>query len=210
MADDRPEATQSAPSAASEPAPAGEPIHIAEELDDIEKESKARTFIVVGAVLLVIAVIVVAFSILMRPKPKASGTIDEAYAVALPGDNVLATIKVTINNVGGKPLWIRDLKAELVTADGKKFSDVAANAVDFDRYFRGYPDLRDHSIQPLKVETKIDPGEQVRGSIIAAFPVTLDMFNARQSLSAIVIPYAGAMAPGTTNEEPVIITTKAK
>jgi hypothetical protein len=125
----------------------------------------------------------------MRAKPKTTGSVDGAYAVALQGDNVLATIKVTINNVGGKPLWIKNLRAQLTTADGKQFKDDAANAADFDRYFQGYPDLRERSLQPVKVETKLGPGEKTRGSVIVSFPVTLDTFKRRQSLQVIVEPY---------------------
>jgi hypothetical protein len=206
MADQTPQGTQPAPEARPASQPTGsETIHIAEELEDLEKESRSRTIIVVGAVLLVIAVAIAVISFATRPKPKASGTIDGAYAVALPGDNVLTTVRVSFNNIGGKPLWVRDIKAQLTTPDGKQYTDVAASAIDFDRYFRGYPDLRDHSIQPLKVETKVLPGEQVRGSVIVSFPVPLDTFNNRKSLSVLIYPYASAMTP-TGSEPPVTIT----
>ncbi len=211
MADDRPQPMQfgATPQPDNVPpaSPQGEQVHIGEELDEFEKESKSQTYIVVGVVLAIIAAIIAVFSYSMRPKPKAVGSIDEAYAVALPGDNVLATIRVTFHNVGGKRLYVRDIKAQLNTADGKQFQDIAANAVDFDRYFRGYPDLRDHSGLPLKVETKIDPGEQVRGSVIVSFPVTLDTFNNRKSLSVLILPYAGAMSP-QGGDEPVVVITK--
>lgn len=147
---------------------------------------------VVVIALAVIAVIVGLISYGMRPKPGATGSIDEAYAVALPGDNVLATVKVTLRNTGGKPLFIRNIKAQINTDKGE-FKDEAANAVDFDRYFRGYPDLRDHSILPLKVETRLSPGEQIRGSVIVSFPITVDTFNNRKSLSVVIEPYD--MAP---------------
>jgi hypothetical protein len=165
-------------------------VHIAAELKDLEeKDDKARAFVIVGIVLVVIAILVGLLAYTLRPTPKAVGAIDEAYAVALPGDNVLSTIKVTFRNIGGKPLWIRNLKAQLATADGKQYKDEAANAVDFDRYFLGFPDLRDHSLQPLKVETRLEPGEQTRGSVIVSFPVTLDTFNRRKSLAVIIEPY---------------------
>jgi hypothetical protein len=183
-----------------------EPVQIGEDLDVLEKESKVHTFVVVGVVLLLIAVVIAVVSFATRPQPAASGTLDSAFSVALQGDNVLTTIKVTFHNVGGKPLWIRDLKAQLTTADGKQYSDVAASPDDFDRYFQYYPDLRDRSIQPLKVETKIDPGEQVRGSIIVSFPVTLDSFNRRKSLSVMVYPYDTFVAPAGGDQPAVVIT----
>ncbi len=142
----------------------------------------------IGIVLLVIFIVVGIAAYVTRPKPKGTGTIEEVYATALPENNVLVTIKVNIRNAGGKALWIHNLKAKLVTDKGE-FSDEAASAVDFPRYFDGFPDLRQHTITPIKVEDKIDPGAQESGSVIASFPVTLDEFNARKSISIIVEPY---------------------
>jgi len=167
----------------------GEPVHIAEELRDLEKDDKTKVFFVAGIVLVGIAIVVGIVAYLMRPQAKATGALESAYAVALPGDNVLVTIKVHFQNVGGKPLWIRNLKGKLATSDGKEYQDDAASAVDFERYFQGYPDLRDSSLQPLKVETMLRPGEQIRGSVILGFPVTLDTYNSRKALSVTIEPY---------------------
>jgi hypothetical protein len=166
-----------------------EPVHIAEELRDLEKDDKTHVIKVFGVVLVAIVIIVGIFAYLLRPKPKATGAVEDAYAVALPGDNVLTTVKVSLQNAGGKALWIRNIKGKLVTADGNEYQDQAASASDFERYFQGYPDLRDHSLQALKVETMLRPGEQTRGSVILGFPVTLDTFNRRKSLSVTVEPY---------------------
>jgi hypothetical protein len=142
----------------------------------------------VAIVLAVIAVIVGIVAYLARPKPGATGRIEQAYAVALPGDSVLTTMTVTVVNTGGKPLWIRNIKAQLKTDQGE-YRDDAASPTDFERYFSAYPDLRDHSIRPLEVETKIEPGAQERGTVIVSFPVTLDNFNNRKSLSVIIERY---------------------
>jgi hypothetical protein len=188
MSDEKPQSAE--PVSEPQPTPAGEQVHIGEELSDLEgKEDRLQSMKIVGAVLLVVAVIVAAYMLLVRPKPKATGAIDGAYAVALQGDNVLVTINVTFSNVGGKPIWIRNIQAEMTAPDGKTLKDDAANAVDFERYFRGYPDLRSHSLQPLKVETKLQPGEQTHGSVIVGFPVSLDTFSNRKSLSVIIEPY---------------------
>ncbi len=151
----------------------------------------------IGVVVIALAAIAIVVGIVsygMRPKPSATGSIDEAYAVALPGDRVLATIRVTLRNTGGKPLYIKAIKAQINTANGE-LKDEAANAADFDRYFQQNPDLREHSIQPLTVETKLSPGEETRGSVIVSFPITVDTFNNRKSLSVIVEPFD--MAPVT-------------
>lgn len=197
MEDERPQPLQRAavpePNR-DEPTPDAGHIPITEEFDRAKWTLPPMG--VVGIVLVVIAVIVGIVSYAARPKPGATGSLDEAYAVAIPGDSVLATIKVTLQNTGGKPLWIRNIKAQLKTDQGE-YKDDAANAADFERYFQGYPDLRDHSMRPLRVETKINPGAQERGSVIVSFPVTLDNFSKRKSLSIIVEPY---------DQRPVTIT----
>lgn len=162
------------------------PILVPDEIDSTKWRMPPWTPI--GIVLLVILVAMGIISYATRPKPRMTGTIDDVYAVALPENGVLVTMKVTLHNVGGKSVWIRNLKVNLVTDKGE-FPDDAANAVDFPRYFSGFPDIRQHTITPIKAEDKIDPGLQERGSIIAAFPVTLEEFNARKLISVIVEPY---------------------
>jgi hypothetical protein len=43
--------------------------------------------------------------------------------------------------------------------------------------------------QPLKVETRVPAGLQAQGSIIVAFPITVDEFNNRKSLTVTIEPY---------------------
>jgi hypothetical protein len=150
---------------------------------------RPRTLLMVVAVLAVIAVGVGIYSFAKRPKPQATGAILDAFAVALPGNNVLATVTVNFDNIAQSPLWVREIKARLTAADGQPYTDDAASPMDFDRYFQGYPDLRQHSVEPLKVETKVEPGNQMRGSVIVSFPVTLDSFNHRKSLVILIYPY---------------------
>ena len=165
-------------------------FRIAAELSDLEEKGDVgRKLRITAVVLVAIAVIVALFAYVLRPQPKAYGTMDEAFAVALPQNNVMATITVTLKNVSNKPLWIRNMRAELITADGNQYKDEAANAVDFERYFRGFPTLREHSAEPLRVETKLQPGQQARGSVIVSFPVALEAFNGRRSLSVVIEPY---------------------
>jgi hypothetical protein len=144
---------------------------------------------VVGIALVVIAIVVGVIAWRMTPKPVASGSIDDVFAVATPDGKTMAAIKVTFSNVGsGRPLWIRNLKAKVKTASGE-YEDIAASVVDFDRYFQAFPALKEHVQQPLKVETRVPAGQQTQGSIIVAFPITPDEFNNRKSLSVTIEPY---------------------
>jgi hypothetical protein len=182
------------PEPSAVPQPEAEPVFVQDEIDSTKWSMPPWG--VVGIVLLVIFIGVGIVSYLMRPKPKATGSIDDVFAVAMSGNSVMCTMKVTLHNIGGKPLWIQDIKAALNTDQGQ-FTDTAANAVDFPRYFEAFPDLREHTITPMKVEDRIAPGEQERGSVMATFPVSIDQFNARKSISVTIKPY---------DQNPVTIT----
>jgi hypothetical protein len=63
------------------------------------------------------------------------------------------------------------------------------SAIDFDRYFQAFPALKNGTQPALPPETKIQPGESTSRTIIVAFPVTLDVFNQRKSVSVVIWPY---------------------
>ena len=106
-----------------------------------------------------------------------------------PNQNaVLVAVNVTVHNSGEKPLWIHDIKATLKT-DGGEFTDVAASAVDYDRYFQAFPTLKEHALAAIPPETKIPIGGQAQGTVVVSFPVTQDGFDKRKSLSVVIQPY---------------------
>jgi hypothetical protein len=143
----------------------------------------------VAVALVIVAVIAAIIAYGTRSRPPASGSIGDVVAVTVPpGDNVLVAINVNLRNTTEKPLWIHTLRATVKTAKGD-FSDDAANAVDFDRYYQGFPDLKQHALEPLKTEAKIPPGSEASGTMIFNFPVTKEEFDQRQSLTVIVQPY---------------------
>ena len=148
---------------------------------------------IVGICLGVLIVIIVIVGFLQRPKPGATGTIDDVTAVEIPGQNsVMVAINVSFRNNTEKAIWIHSMKADLSTQSGD-FSDTAASAVDFDRYYQAFPALKAHALTPLKVEDKIQPGAQDQGTLIVSFPVSPDVFNNRKSLKVTIWPYDQAV-----------------
>jgi hypothetical protein len=144
---------------------------------------------IIAIVIAVTAFVIGIVTFVQRPKPQGSGSIDDVVAVEIPDQSaVLVGVNVTLVNTGKKPLWIKDVKATLKTASGE-FSDVAASAVDFDRYFQAFPKLKEHTLPSLAPETKIPPGGQAQGTVVVSFPVTQDGFDKRQSLSVVIQPY---------------------
>lgn len=141
--------------------------------------------IVLGVLLVVLAI----YGFIGRAKPQGAGSIDNLAVVEVPNQNsVLVALTVTVHNSGEKPLWIHNIEGKL-KADSKDYSDEAASAVDFDRYFQAFPALQQNARKALVPETKIMPGNDAQGTVIVSFPVTQDTFNNRQALSVVIQPY---------------------
>jgi hypothetical protein len=146
--------------------------------------------------LAIVAVVVAIVSWVTRAKPLGKATIDNVNVVQLQGNNVMIAVNVTLSNSGKKPLWIHDIKAQLKTGEGE-FSDEAAPAVDVERYYQAFPDLKQNTLPALLPEAKIPPGGQQQGTIVFSFPVTKDQFEKRKTLTVTIQPY---------DQKPVILT----
>lgn len=159
-------------------------VPITEEFDSPKHTMPDAAPVIIALLIVAIAVAVVAY--VFRATPAAAGTIDEAYAVDVPSQNtVLATVQLTIKNVTKKTLHLRNITVTVRTDQGE-FSDDFASVADFDRYFRAFPELRQHSVEGLSRELFIPPGAQVTGSVIVSFPITKESFDKRRALIASV------------------------
>ena len=136
-----------------------------------------------------LAVVVGILSFFTRAKPQGAGSVDNVAAVEIPGQNaMLVALTVTLRNTGERTLWIHTLHGKLKTVSGE-YSDDAASAVDLERYFQAFPALRENSTHALMPETKLLPGQLVRGTMVVSFPVRQEEFDKRQSISAVIQPY---------------------
>lgn len=177
-----------APIAAPTPAAErGPTINIADEFGTAKRNlPPAKPLLITTAVVLVIVAIV---AFLQRAKPQGSGSLDNVTAVDLPGQNsVLVALTFTLRNTGKKSLWVHDVGAKLVTSSGVSTGD-AVSAVDFDRYYQAFPALKQNSLAPLSPEDKLQPGEEIKRTIMVSFPVALDAFSQKKSVSVVVQPY---------------------
>jgi hypothetical protein len=185
-----------AATAAANPAQTDPTINIGEEFGTAQKNLPSVK--IVAIVLGVVAVVLGVWAFVLRPKPQGGGSIDNVAAIEIPDQNaVLVAVNVTVHNSGKKPLWIKDIKATLKTDSGE-FNDEAASAMDFDRYFQAFPALKEHTLPPLRPETRIPPGDQAQGTVVVSFPVIQPAFEKRQSLSVVIQPYDQAL--------PVVLT----
>jgi len=138
-----------------------------------------------AAILLIVGVV----SFLQRAKPQGAGSLDNVTAVEIPNqDSVLVALTFTLHNSGKKPLWVHDIKGHLSTSSGDLSSE-AVSAVDFDRYYQAFPALKANTLPALVPEDKLQPGQELKRTAIVSFPVTLEKFNQRSSVSVVVQPY---------------------
>ena len=183
MAEDNPSPQPVAPLAPV----AGTPFHIGEEFGTAKKSLPPVRIVLIGVAL--IAVVALVASLTQRPHSATAGSIDDVVSVEIPDQNsIMVAINVSFQNNGTKPYWIHTIKADLDTTSGS-FSDDAASPSDFDRYFQAFPSLKQHALDPLQREARINPGGQIKGTVIVAFPVTPDAFAQRKSLKVTIQPY---------------------
>jgi len=162
-------------------------VPITEEFDSPRRTLPPAAPLVVA--LVVVIVFIVGVGYIFRAKPVAQGQIDDVFfSQSKDQPNSMVSIQITLRAVGAKPVYIKTITADLNTG-GNSYTDEAASASDYDRYFQAYPDLRDHTMKALAVETKIPPGGEERGSVIVTFPVDAGQFQARKSLTVTVEPY---------------------
>lgn len=165
----------------------GESIRIGEEFGTAKKSLPSAKIVLI--VLAIGAVVLGLYTFRTRAVPQGSGSVESVTSAEVEGQNiVLVALTVTMRNAGEKPLWIHTIKGTL-KANGQDYSDDAASPADFARYFQAFPALKVGSQPGLLPETKLRPGEEVKGTVIVSFPVTQDAFNQRQSVSVVIQPY---------------------
>ena len=169
------------------PATAGPTIHIGDEFGTAERNlPPAKMLVITTAVILIIVGITAFFQ---RAKPQGAGSLDNVSAVDLPEQNsVLVALTFTLHNSGKKSLWVHNVEGKVSTSSGDSTGD-AVSAVDFDRYYQAFPTLKQNSLTALSPEDKLAPGEEIKRTVMVSFPVTLDAFNQRKSVSVVVQPY---------------------
>ena len=173
--------------AAAPPVVKGPTIKIDQEFGTAKHYLPPVQILLAAVVGVLIIVGIIAF--LQRAKPQAAGTIVHIAGVQIPGQNaVLVALTFSLRNPGQKPLWVHDIKGKLVSSGGEQTSD-AVSAIDFDRYYTAFPELKMGAQPALSPEDKLQPGEQIMRSVIVSFPVMIDAFNQRKSVSVIIQPY---------------------
>lgn len=161
-------------------------IPITEELDSARWTLPPIVPLLIAGVFVAILVAVVVLS--NRSTPVASLAITKVASADQQG-NTMVAVQVKLNNQIDKALWVKNITAEIETADGKKHSDNAAPSMDAARYIEAFPPLQEAKADPLKEELKVPSKTSYSGVAIFAFPVEKAAFDSRKSLTLRVQMY---------------------
>jgi len=163
-------------------------VPMSEEFDRAKWTLPPLVPILIALAAVAIVVAVVTFS--TRAKPAAAGAITKVVSVDEQG-NTMVAVQLKVDNKIEKQIWIKDISSELETADGRKYTDHAAPAVDVGRYLDAFPPLRavQPGAEPLKEELTVPAGGSYTGYTVFAYPVSKEAFDAHKSLAVRIELY---------------------
>jgi hypothetical protein len=104
--------------------------------------------------------------------PMFKETHDQVYVFAL----------VKLHNQSEIPLFLRNAMVNAMLPDGIH-SSYAATAADYDRVFLAYPSMPVPHGKGLSLQTTIEPGQTVEGTIVSAFRLTKEQWATGKNLS---------------------------
>jgi hypothetical protein len=101
---------------------------------------------------------------------------------------VLVALTFRLRNAGEKSMWIHNIQGKLESSSGESAGD-AVSSVDFDRYYQAFPTLKENAQAALAPEDKLQPGQEIKRTVMVSFPVPLETFNQRKRVSVVIQPY---------------------
>jgi hypothetical protein len=174
------------------------------ELDDAAKGesfTKGTSHVVVAAVIatILVSVAIAAYVIVEQKPPAMTGEIVsvvahpmhvetsgfDASGAVVPKeafDQVYVFTQVRLHNQSQGPLFLQNMLTNATLPDGIH-SSYAAPASEYDQVFLAYPGIPVTHNKALPLDTTIEPGETVEGSMVSAFKLTKDQWDARKDLN---------------------------
>jgi len=175
-----------------------------EERDDAargEELTRGTSHVVIAAIVagLVVSIAIAIYVIAGQKPPFATGQISAIWAhpqhtetsgldangMPMPkqvADQVMVFTTVSLTNKTDHPLFLGNVTTN-VTLDDGIHSAYAANKGDYERIFVAYPNIPVPHLTPISpLNTTIDPGQTLEGTIVSAFMMTQQQWDARKKL----------------------------
>jgi hypothetical protein len=97
-------------------------------------------------------------------------------------DQVYVFTRVRLHNQSAGPVFLSSILTNATLPDGVH-SSYAASASDYDRIFVAYPDMPVQHDKALPLDTTIDSGKTVEGTVVSAFKLAKQDWDARKDLN---------------------------
>jgi hypothetical protein len=97
-------------------------------------------------------------------------------------DQVYVFTRVRLHNQSNGPIFLSGMTTNATLPDGIH-SSYAATASDYERIFAAYPDIPVPHETALSLEATIDPGQSVEGTVVSAFKLNQQQWDARKDLN---------------------------
>ncbi len=174
------------------------------EIDDAargEALTKGSSHVVIASIAAAILVTaaIAAYVILGQKPPVATGEIEQVWihpqhteskgfdanGAPMPVesyDQIYVFALVKLHNQSSQPLFLRNALVNTTLADGIH-SSYAATASDYDRVFLAYKNMPVPHGPALSLQTTLNPGQTVEGTIVSAFRMTKQEWDAGKNLS---------------------------
>jgi hypothetical protein len=174
------------------------------EMDDAargEEYTKGTSHVVIAAIVAAVLVTaaIAAYVILGQKPPVATGEIEQVWihpqhtetsgfdanGAPMPKtvmDQVYVFALVKLHNQSKDPLFLRNAMANTTMPDGIQ-SVYAATASDYDRVFIAYKDMPVPHGQALSLQSTLNPGQTVEGTIVSAFRMSKQQWDTGKNLS---------------------------
>lgn len=178
-----------------------DPVHehdASSEGEDLAKGSSHILWATLAAIVLLSAGCI-AFVLSIRTTPIAAGEVMQVWAHGVHTlntptdangvqesssqfDQVLVFASIRVRNQSKDPIILKDMLANATFDDGVH-SSYAASAIDYDRIFIAYPELKGLHGKTLVRETVIPAGQVLDGMIVSSFHVSQAQWAARKDLN---------------------------
>jgi hypothetical protein len=99
-------------------------------------------------------------------------------------DQMFVFSQVRLHNQSKSPLFLINVLTDFTGQDGNITSNFAANKGDYERFFVAYRDTQIPHGPPLSpLDTVIQPGQTVEGTVVSAYKMTKQEWDARKGLN---------------------------
>ncbi len=114
--------------------------------------------------------------------PGLGGEIVKVRTLGMDQNSSVAIVNFSVHNTSDNRLLIEKHYLEVVDQNGDRHRGMVISMDDIDRLFQYYPALGGMEFEPIRNETRLEPGESLRGLAAARFEIPKHELDMRQEI----------------------------